>query len=187
MKRIEVVALPCVLIVFRDLEHEAATFLAINTCRKAVSTMDKHRVGVVAKDADVLAVNALLESVGVTLARKPNGSCQTNAVTTIRRMLQDKGPGVMAMILSALRQVQWDDGIPASTIRAMGYMHKNLDGGIDARFISRLIGLGGKAILRAERCGSALGGSCGEQWTTVGILEAVNKGLKSRYAVKAQA
>lgn len=185
MKRREVATLPCVLIQFRDLEHEAATFLAINTCRKAVSTMDKHRVGTVANDTDILAVNALMDRVGIKLVRKPSGSLQTNAVAVIKSYMKDKGCDVMALVLGALREVQWEHGIPASTIRVMCYLHKNLDGGISQRFIARLIALGGPAILRAERTGSALSASPGVHWPAFGLVEAVNKGLKSRFSIKA--
>ena len=183
MKRREVVTLPCVLIQFRDLEHEAATFLAINTCRKAVSTMDKHRVGTVANDADIMAVNALMARVGISLVKNPSGSLQTSAVAVIKAYMKDKGPDVMAQVLGILREVQWDHGIPASTIRVMCYLHKNLEGGIGSRFAARLIALGGQAILRAERAGASLSQTPGVHWPAFGVVEAANKGLRSRFVI----
>ena len=180
MKRREIVTLPCILIQFKDQRHEAETFLAINTCRKAVSALDKHRVGAVAENTDILLVNKVLDRVGIRLVKNPIGSRQTKAISVIKSILVDKGEEVTSLILSTLREVEWERGVPASTVKVMAYLHKNLDGGINSRFIARLIALGGTAILKAERAGGALSSTPGIQYPARGLIIALNKSVPAR-------
>ena len=187
MKRREITELPCIVFRFKSIEQEARAFLAINTMRKCVSSMDKHRAGSSANDADILATNEVLAAAGVSLSKSPSKSSHTKGVGVVKKLLMDHGRPAVLQMLTILKSVAWDAGIPAETMKAVCYLQKNIEGGIDGRFVERLINVGGKGISRAEAAGANLGLSASPRWKAVGILEAVNHSLKNRYTLKATA
>jgi hypothetical protein len=186
MKRREITELPCIVFRFKDVAQEARAFLAINTRRKAVSAIDKHRIGGRGGDDEILRANAVLQRAGVSVAKDPKGSDQTKAIVAVKNAIKSSGEDAVVSVLTILRQVEWSSGIPSTTIRVLCYLRKNLEGGIDARFVSRLIAMGGDQIQAAENKGAALGGSHGERVRSIGLIEAVNKGLQNRYCFKGE-
>jgi hypothetical protein len=186
MKRREITELPCIVFRFKDVAQEARAFLAINTRRKAVSAIDKHRIGGRGGDEEILRANAVLQRAGVSVAKDPKGSDQTKAIVAVKNAIKCSGEDAVVSVLTILRQVEWSSGIPSTTIRVLCYLRKNLDGGVDARFVSRLIAMGGDQIQAAENKGAALGGSHGERVRSIGLIEAVNKGLQNRYRFKGE-
>lgn len=71
LKRSDIDLLPCIVFKGMTQKKEASGFIRINTGRKNVMLYDKWRAGLVAQDAEIQAMVALIEASGYQISRAP--------------------------------------------------------------------------------------------------------------------
>jgi len=104
-------AVPCVVISAEGTEAPSA-FSAINRDRRALTSLALFHASLAAGDADSIAIRATADEVGVTILRsmrlpghaKPG---ETAAVGALRRVMTERGAGVLARVLRALRGAEF--------------------------------------------------------------------------------
>lgn len=93
-------------------DEQAMDFVAINTVRTMVATIDKFRARVAAGDADALEVAKILDDLNISTdvpaghGLKPG---QTRAVTTLEKMVRLAGKGIVFTALEMLLDAQPDE------------------------------------------------------------------------------
>jgi hypothetical protein len=64
--------LPCVMISWRDANEEASAFVELNRARKPLGALDLFRASLAGADPDALALRAMIEEVGLSIAPHTN-------------------------------------------------------------------------------------------------------------------
>jgi hypothetical protein len=88
-KRTDITELPCMAFAsITTIEEEAAAFVALNTRKTAVNSVDKFKALLVAKDVDAVGLNAVIESTGHRIAAGGGQSGQktVGCVLTLLRL-----------------------------------------------------------------------------------------------------
>jgi len=119
MKRVDIDTLPCIVFKFASPKDEAAAFLAINTLRKTVTALDRHRAGHVAENDTAIEVATFLDRVGLSLCRAPSNARQTKSVGTIARGIQVHGEAIMSTAIKILQDIEMPKGLHGKTIGAL--------------------------------------------------------------------
>lgn len=68
----DIAYLPCIISTFATIAEEAACFVAVNTKRKAISSVDAFRAALAAGDPGALQIKGLLDRAGLTVAPTSN-------------------------------------------------------------------------------------------------------------------
>jgi len=123
--------LPCVVIPAIELEEEAKTFVNLNTARQRLSQVEIFNGMLAASDADALALVALLEETGWTLARHANSTqfkpgelaCAPMLVRQVRAL----GEAPVRNALTALREAYPDTPVttPSRLLQALMFIFEH--------------------------------------------------------------
>lgn len=163
----DIVQLPCLIEEYADVAEEAALFNALNDRRRPVSALDKFRAGVVAGDADCVAISAALERAGLTLARHLNTQVwkpgQIGNIGGIRGAWKTHGGGPCELALTVLAQAFAGQVLTYAGTIFPGVAAVCADGGgIDDAGLARLL--------------AVLGGRSQEQWRAAALAEMAASG-----------
>lgn len=180
MQRSEIDLLPCIVFKFATLKDEAAAFLAINTIRKTVTAIDKHRAGFVAEDENTLAVADFMEKIGLRLTKTPSCSSETKAISTIANLISSYGENPVRLTVSILMAGDFSRGLQGEVIGAVCELVRRNPEKI-AIIRSKICSVSGEIIERAISNAKVLYGKGGHVAGARGLVELVNKGRRSNF------
>ena len=188
-RRSDITLLPCVVFEVKATREEALAFLRINGDGTPVSALQKYAEHIVA-----LSVQELTQDLGITVRRWPRQAGEIRAITTLLRKAEkdiDKLRLVLSTTKSLCDRADSDKGIPIPErlVEALWYLNGNVEGLtsslLDRRFVLRLYEIGAEELNReAVKAASQYARGGAKVWG-IGILNAVNKGLRNRFRLKA--
>jgi len=107
----DIKAVPAVVVSHADLAGEAASFLAINRDRMAVTSVEQYWAGLTAGDETATAISKVLQSAGCDVVPAPGHYRPnlTNSITALDRCLKRYGHGATRRALLVIRTAWPDD------------------------------------------------------------------------------
>jgi len=191
MKRSDVTDLPCMACRSNGSTFEARGFVSSNTNRKTVSAHSKYKALLTAGDAAAASIDSVLKEHGILLTRSslPRGPLHIRCIAQLFKLERQGSDHLLRVLVLAKKLVQAEGSfdIPDRLLKGLSYVHRriDLDGGIDnEKLQERLLLVGVTKILRAMDNMAILKGKGGEAILGLGLLEAINKGLRIGYALK---
>lgn len=185
-RRKDITTLPCLLFETEDVRSEARGFYNLNTQRKGVAAVAKHRALVVAEDELAVYVTELCARLGIEIRGKTTRPKQTKCVALLTKFASEDKPALYETLVVA-EAISTAGGVPIGErlIHGLWYIERNLEGGglNNKRFRERLlkkdIGTLNAAIGRAAAFYAAGGAKIYAQ----GIVQEVNRGLVHKFAL----
>lgn len=183
----DISVLPCVVYKSSSIIDEAKSFLGANSLRNPVKAVDKYKAMIVAENELALTADRMLSNLGITITARPDSYGQTGIITGILRRTQTD-PIVCEKALRLALKITEAENTPITTVAFEGLcsLAKSLDGeGLDCnRFQSRITEIGSKTLCRAAKNMALSLENGGPRSWGLGMLGAVNKGLKTRFTVR---
>lgn len=186
MARNDIDEVPCLVFETSDKSQEAAGFVDCNTARKAVTAAAKHRARVVAKNELALRIQSEFEKYGLEPMDGGHSLKRINCVHACYKIASRDFMGFKA-VLSVASEICEKDKIQIydKVLYGLFYIHRNYDGGIlESRINNRIRYIGGEELSKAAGRGAAVLGKGGERQYAFGMLQAINKSLKTKYTVR---
>lgn len=183
LRRSDIFEMPCLVFDVASVTEEARGFLDLNTKRKPVSTLAKHKALVTAGDEIALFVQHELDRLGLRPAvdTKTPGTIQCFG-WCMKRAASDKD--AFTKVLEITTEISNADAVPVRErlLDGLTYIHHNVENGLfDSRLAQRIRAKGAVCLFHAANKASAFYGKGGEKVWADGILQEINKGLSKRF------
>ena len=175
--RSDIKELPCMVFESKGLEHEAESFIEINTNRKPVSAITKFRARVVAGHVSALEINQILEENFLILRADGKGAGFINCISACERIYR-QSPARLKLVLGLCTQLTNAKSIAVSRILIDGlsYLDRRIAGGLaNRKLVERLFQVGAIGLVDAARKMSYRMGKGGEVVYASGMLEVLNR------------
>lgn len=175
-RRAEIDEVLCNVFESTGIEHEARVFAAINMARSGVTPADKHRALVTGREPVAMWLDDMLQTLGIeVVARGAKAPNQLAAIGFVYAMaLRDKTR--CEVVMSLVQDLTAEFRIEADLIKALDYLDRRVDGGIEHPVLrSRLMKIGVHRL--TEVLTVARAASTGTRQLGAVVLGEVNKGL----------
>lgn len=187
MKRSDIAEIPCVVFETESLTEEAIGFLDLNTNRKPVSAISKHKALLVAEDELATFIHVQLNLNGLRFVDCAKSKGQIRCIAACKRIALQSKEG-FSITLEFASELSFADDISISEILLDGlfYLHQNIgDGGLkNKNLIARLKKFGAKLLIRGAQSAAAFYSKGGAKVWAVGMLEVINAGLRNKFEMK---
>ena len=184
-KRSDITELPCIIFYALSVEDEARDFLAVNTGRTGVGTVDKFRAMLRYGDQAAVTVDAFIKANGYTISENARSEDQ-NSVKCIMQILRchKENPQVAERIFEMCAQIADGKKIDEKLYGGMFYLEKAIAPNhslADYDYVPVLAKIGVPAILKSIGEARAFYvGDGGTRVWAIGIHRLVNKGRRTR-------
>jgi hypothetical protein len=187
MRRSDIEKVPCVVFNVDSLGEEARGFLGLNARRKSVTAVAKYKPQLLSGVEEALVVHELCEAAG----RKVASFASQGTVTCVASMmlLAKTDAQRLRRLWPMICDICVGQGIHERILQAIFYIDKNMSGPellTDRRWRSRLLALGYEGILAGATKASAYYAKGGAKVWAMGVVEAMNKGLREENRLKMQ-
>jgi hypothetical protein len=186
--RSDVTELPCIVFETEDVAEEARGFLALNTLRKPVSIIDKHKAQLIAEDETALKIQKTLDDLGLTIVKSAKGPGQFGALAmAYRRSVEDHQS--FAKVLGFAAEITRNAGMPVAEklVDGLWYIDRNYEGGVTERKIAaRIRHVGGDRLLEGALRAAAYFARGGSRVFAQGMMDVLNKGIHSKFELNLQ-
>lgn len=180
-KRDDISTLPCWVFDVGDKREEAAGYIAANTVRGPVRSLEKFKARLVAQDSVALDVAALVESVGYIVAGGP-AKFHLGCVQAVESELV-KDRETAETVLSLCADIYCGEPIQNQAFKGLCYIHSLLKKSGDKitrpDIRTKLMKSGPDEITRAINSAIGYRGRGGEKVYADGIVNLVNKGKRT--------
>jgi len=185
-RRSDIERLPCVVFKTADVKSEARGFLTLNTSRRPVSALAKHKAMVVAGDEAALYVQRQLSELNLELSDNTKSAGYLKCVAwCMRRATENKD--VFREVLAFAAELSANDQVPVQERLLEGLWVLNAkcgEGLADKRLAKRLREKGARALVDgANRATAYFANGGGKVWAR-GMLEELNKGLQRKFTIE---
>lgn len=184
-RRSDVEYLPCLVFETEDVQQEAKGFLDVNTGRKPITTVGRHKAMVASGDSVASFVQAKIEELGLRISKgkQPNGIqclgwCMKRASENRERFVR---------VITLVAEMSVKEGLCLSERVLEGVWHlddKCGNGLADKRLSQRLKDKGAQAMLDAANRAAAFYASGGGKVWAEGMLAELNKGLRDKFLME---
>lgn len=184
LRRSDIDRLPCLVFETATIAEEAVAFLDVNGNRAAVSAISKLTARSASNDQLAMFVLDSIASAGLVIKPTLSGKGQIKCVASCMRMAEeDRDSYARALnLLSELCRKQ-ECSVLERPLAALFYLDKNIVGGLtNKRLLERVQGVGAEGLLLAANRAAAFYASGGMKVWASGVLDAVNKGLRYKFA-----
>ena len=175
--------LPCLVFDIGNIEDEARSFVGTNTLISNVSAYHLFRASLLANEPTCVAVQALLDKHGYSVAntKKPYGF---TAIHTLRNMVAENAE-VASKVFAACVDIASDgEQIPHATMQGMFVMVKRVgDEVLSEKSVAKLRDIGIAGIETAIRREKHIVGKGGDRVQAKAILDLLNKGRRTKLAL----
>ena len=186
-RRSDISRLPCMVFRSKSIEHEASSFIEINTNRKPVTAYIKFRARLVAGDQSSKEIVSIVADNGLQM--RPDGA-KPGTITCIAacERMYAQSPSSFARVIALAAKISAADNVFVCGILVGGLSvldRKVQDGLQDKRLAQKLTEVGAIALVDAARKMSFRIGKGGAVVWADGMLEIINRkrGAKFTYAV----
>lgn len=183
--RADIKYVPCLIIEVDGTKmDEAAAFVHINKSRTNVGPCDLHRANVMRGVTSSCLVEGLSASVGRTIA--PHGSGRiVRCIATVTRWAE-LDPDTLKRMWPLIDRVCDAEPVNHEVVSSVMYLERRMDNGAslnDKKWASRLVAIGARGCIAANRKAVSYYGAGGDRITAKAILDEINKGLRVRLEV----
>lgn len=184
-RRSDITHLPCVVFQTEGVKQEAIAFLDLNTGRKPVTSLGKFKAMIAAGDEAACMAHKILESLGVTPKATANKGKELKSVAwAIKKAGEDAVKFELVMRIAA--ELSHDIPISERLLDGLWYINERMDGGIEQkRFHDRVCQIGARKLVEAANKAAAYFVSGGAKVWATGMLDEINKGLRNKFALRA--
>lgn len=182
-RRSDITHLPCIVFQTEGVKQEAIGFLDLNTSRKPVNSIGKFKAMLAAGDESAIAVHRILKKLGITLNPNPKKAKELGSVGwAIRRVREDAEK--LEIVMRVACDLSHDMPIREKLLEGLWYIENKLSCGIsDKRFNDRLHAVGARRLIDGANSAAAFFVRGGGRTWAIGMLEVINKGLRSRFVL----
>ncbi len=184
LRRDDVDVLPCMAFDFDDITEEAKAFLGLNTLRRPLTSIERHKAEALAGYAAPAVVDRVLKENGLRIAKTASNAGQIKCVAYCKR-LASSDIGLFERAIKVAAELSMSQQIPVQEvlIKGIAYIDENVDGGIlSKKMLNRLRQVGAHDLmLGARRFMHAMANSSQKNIAT-GMLEVINKGIRNKFS-----
>jgi hypothetical protein len=178
--RSDIDELPCLVFTVESKNDEAAGFLVANTQRKPVTAIAKYRAMVLTKDATAIAVDEVLNRLGIEVSDTLNTVRQIKCVTKCLKVAADSKE-TLYLCLRAYMRLDNAPSINSRMLDGLAWLHKRHGLLSNSRFVERFSSQDIEELHMSIRRYAAAEGSTAAKVCAAGILTCVNKGLRNKF------
>lgn len=187
MRRADIGRLPCVVFRTVNAQSEARGFLNINTGRKPITTVAKHKALAAAGDETALYIQEQCDLLGIAIREYSPGPGQLKCLGWCLRRAGDSKEEFRA-VLSMGAELCLQDEMPINerVLEGLWQLNAKCGSGLaDRRLVDRLRAKGARVLLNAANRAAAYysGSSGGGRIWAEGMLNEINKGLRLKFAM----
>ena len=184
-RRSDITHLPCVVFQTASAEAEARGFLSVNTGRKPVNAIVKHKALLVAGDEAARFVEQLCEQNGIVPQYTASGPGTIRCVSwLVARANEDRK--ALARVLALAAELSAREGLPVAEklLDGLWHIHKKCGAGLDdKRLMSRIRTKRASELLEGALRAAAYYARGGGKVFAEGMLNVLNKGLQHKFTM----
>ncbi len=181
--RSDIRTMPCLVFDIDDVAVEAKGFLNANGNRKPVSAIDKHRARIIAEDELAVKIQETLDALGLTLAKSARSAGDFGAISWAYRNAADDFE-TFRKVLTLSTEICRDAGVPVAEklVDGLLYIERNYEGGVTERKLAaRIRRVGAERLIEAATRAAAYFARGGARVFAQGMMDALNKGVHSKF------
>jgi hypothetical protein len=182
-RRSDITHLPCMVFKTVDVQTEARGFLDLNTNRKFVTAIAKHKAMVAAEDRTAIFVREQCTAAGLELAPFARKVGQIKAVAWCMRRAAE-APDTFTAVLNVAAELSKQDDVAVHerVLEGLWWLHTKCGAGFaDERLMKRLRAKGARALETAANRAAAYYAAGGGRVWAEGMLIELNKGLVNKF------
>jgi len=173
----EITHLPCIIYDNMAVEQEAATFYEVDSMKKSLSAVEKFKALVRAGDETAVYVNNRVESYNFRVASSGSNTVNCiNYMTKAAKMSKTRFERVLSVCAQLCKYSQ----IPAAIFKGLNLLDQKFELS-DKKLIARILEIGKTELMASIKLSMYKNGSMHEKACALGIVEAVNKGLRQKF------
>lgn len=182
-KRSDINALPCLVFKTREAKQEAKGFLAAQTQRKPITSVEKFRALLTVEDKAALVVQDLLRH-----SNRTAGGSSASSVKCLTMLMKhaDADETTLRKLWPLMATLCDGRVFSERIVEGLMYIEKRMPAGCslaDPEWNKRVLKVGGGALLDAAARASAFYARGGAKVWAVGMVEAMNKGYRTRLEI----
>lgn len=180
-RRSDITHLPCVVFETSGIRQEAKAFLAANAGRKPVTAIGKYKALIASGDTAAIVVHKTLEALSITV--KPHAQYQ-NEIKAIAWALRkaNENPDKFETVMMVAAELCVDMPVQERLLDGLWYIDQFLPCGItDKKLSERMKKIGARKLIEAANRASSYFARGGAKIWATGMIEEINKGLKTKY------
>jgi hypothetical protein len=180
-KRSDITELPCLVFKTHEAKQEAKGFLAAQTQRKPITSVEKFRALVTVEDPAAMVVQELLNSTG----HAPGNGMSAMSVKCVGVLIKeaDTDAATLCKVWPLIAVVSEGKPVHARLIEGLLYIEKRMPEGdslTDRDWLKRVKKAGVDALLEGAAKASAFYSHGGAKVWAAGMVEAINRGHRNR-------
>lgn len=183
-KRADITDLPCVVFETDGISQEAKGFLDANTMRKAVNSIDKFHAAIAAGDETAVFVSNLFEELEIMPSQYAKTGKQIKSVGFVMAKAIENRADIEVVIRFTAKLCE-NHPISERILSALTYIYQS---GLDIReprLSARIMKIGPAGLLKAANKAAAYFAAGGAKVWATGVIDEVNKGLRTKYEIGA--
>lgn len=179
MRRNDVTDLPCQIFKSRGAAQEAKTFLEINTGRRPVSAIEKHKAALLTGDPLAVEVETLITQSGRVLG-KTSGLNSIHCVARLRGLLSSSSRTHLQRLWPLLVEASTNTHLYEKVVDGLVYLESNLlEGSLtDPRWWEVIVRIGAEELNRMAIREAQLYSKGGARVWGIGMMHRINKGKR---------
>jgi hypothetical protein len=186
MRRSDIKALPCLIFNAVEIKDEAKAFLSVNSERKPISAIQRHKALIVSENLVAQRIQAKLDELGLSLTADKKSfryfACMAWAYQEAR---DDYDSFSTVLDITAQICEKSSEPIKQTLVAGFAYINKRSVGGLkNARILDRIQSKGAFKLHNAAIKSAILQNGGGARVWAIGILEELNKGLSNKIRIK---
>lgn len=188
LRRSDIDKLPCIVFETESVEKEAQGFLDLNTKRKPVSSLARHRAMTAANDEVAVFVTKTLSDLGLEFSdMSKNVGTLKSAAWCARRAAENKDRFVKVLSLASDLSLAAEMAIQERLLEGLWHIDTHVEGGVDDRRLrGKITAAGARKLLDAAARASAYYTSGGARIWAIGMMNEINKGLRVRFVMRGE-
>lgn len=180
-KRSDIAELPCLVFKTHEAKQEAKGFLAAQTQRKPVTSVEKFRALVVVEDPAALVVQELLDQTGKT----PGNGMSPGSVKCVGILLRwaNDDAATLCAVWPLIVAVSANEPLHQRIVEGLMYIAKRMPSGsslMDKEWQKRVLKVGATGLLDGAAKAGAYYATGGAKVWAAGMVEAINRGHRNR-------
>ncbi len=185
MRRSDITYVPCVVFQTSDVKEEARGFLDVNTGRKPVNAVVKHKALLAAGDETALFVQKLCEQHGLVPQYTAHSAGTIRCVSwLVMRAREDRE--ALARVLAIAAELSAREAVPVAEklLDGLWYVHKKCGAGLDdKRLMARIREKKASELVEGANKAAAYYAHGGGAVFAEGMLNVLNKGLQRKFTM----
>jgi hypothetical protein len=180
--RCEIDFLPCMVYNCKNTSEESKLFFNLNIMRKSLRSVEKHKALMVAGDEDSITLQNICDEFGIKIKDRANSPKTMQSVRTALKILQ-RNPVKFKKLMKLLSELCIDNPVYEKLLSGLDYIGQFFDLE-DKKLRERILKIGSANLIKAaDKYSSINGDKNGYKIWALGMLDAINKNLKTKYEI----